>query len=101
MDNFSTSEMFRAALTYIGMGWALIPVEGLKGLDSDECLCGRYPCGLGNKNAGKHPASGRMGWQSGPAMSAADAYAIWEEDCPDYNLGARTGDASGFFALDV
>lgn len=101
MNNSSTSEMFRAALAYISMGWALIPVEGLRSLDSDECLCGRYPCGLGNRNAGKHPASGRMGWQNGPAMDAQQAYHTWEEDCPDYNIGARTGDASGFFALDV
>ena len=101
MDNSSTSEVFRAALTYIEMGWALIPVEGLKSLDGDQCLCGKYPCGLGNKNAGKHPASGRMGWQNGPAMDAQQAYHTWEEDCPDYNVGARTGDASGFFAVDV
>lgn len=101
MDHGSTSEVFRAALDYIGQGWALIPVEGLKSLDGDQCLCGKYPCGLGNKNAGKHPASGRMGWQNGPAMDAQQAYHTFEEDCPDYNLGARTGDASGFFAVDV
>lgn len=101
MDNSSTSEMFRAACAYIEMGWALIPVEGLKSLDSDECLCGKYPCGLGNKNAGKHPASGRMGWQNGPKMTVQEAYHTFEEDCPDYNMGARTGDASGFFAVDV
>lgn len=101
MDNSSTSEMFRAACAYIEMGWALIPVEGLKSLDGDECLCGKYPCGLGNKNAGKHPASGRMGWQNGPKMTVQEAYHTFEEDCPDYNLGARTGDASGFFAVDV
>lgn len=101
MDNSSTSEMFRAACAYIEMGWALIPVEGLKSLDGDECLCGKYPCGLGNKNAGKHPASGRMGWQNGPKMTVQEAYHTFEEDCPDYNMGARTGDASGFFAVDV
>jgi len=93
--------MFQAAVQYINMGWALIPVEGLKSLDGDECLCGAYPCGLGNKNAGKHPAKGRMGWQRGPAMDIQEAYHTWEEDCPDYNMGARTGEPSGFFALDV
>jgi hypothetical protein len=101
MGNGSTSEMFQVAINYIEMGWALIPVEGLKDLDGDHCLCGKYPCGLGNKNAGKHPASGKMGWQSGPAMTVQEAYHTWEEDCPDYNMGARTGDPSGFFAVDV
>lgn len=101
MDEVTTTAAYDAAVNYIREGYAIIPVEGLKSLDGQECLCGKYPCGLDNKHAGKHPASGRTGWQLGPAMSLTDAYAIFVEECPDYNLGARTGDASGFFALDV
>ncbi len=99
MHNTSTSEMYRAAIPYIEQGWALLPVYGLKSLDEDRCLCGSNPCGLGNKHAGKHPVRG--GWTSGPALTKIDAYAIWEEECPDYNIGVRTGEPSGFFAVDV
>jgi hypothetical protein len=91
--------MFRAAAEYIKMGFALIPVWGLADFDGDRCLCGSYPCGMDNKNSGKHPVRGK--WTQGAPMDIQEAYHTWEEDNPDYNMGARTGEASGFFALDV
>ena len=100
MENSNTPRTLVAAWEYIRMGWALLPVEGLKGHDDDRCLCGAYPCGIDNRKAGKHPAGGRSGWQSGPALTSQEVLHIWE-DCPDYNVGARTGAASGFFAMDV
>lgn len=98
-DNMPTN--YTATVRYIKMGWAIIPVEGLQSLDSNRCLCGKYPCGIGNRNAGKHPAVGRTGWQNGPALSFPDAYEVFVVQNPNYNVGARTGNASGFFALDV
>lgn len=99
MSDGTTDSVYGTALEYIARGWAVIPVHGIADVDWARCTCGRAPCGRDNETAGKHPV--RKGWQAGPAMSAADAYATWEEDGPDWNVGIRTGPISGFWALDV
>lgn len=99
MDDTSTNPTYSTALEYVARGWAVIPVHGLKDPETARCTCGRYPCGPQNATAGKHPV--RPGWTSGPAMSQADAYATWEEDGPDWNIGIRTGEPSGIFVLDI
>jgi hypothetical protein len=96
----TTSPVYAAALNYARHGWAVIPVHGLiASLPEKHCTCNRFPCGPGNANAGKHPVRG--GWTTGPPMSAADIYAAWVEEGPDWNVGIRTGDPSGFFGLDT
>jgi hypothetical protein len=96
----TTSPVYAAALNYARHGWAVIPVHGLMAsLPEKRCTCNRFPCGPGNANAGKHPVRG--GWTTGPPMSAADIYAAWVEEGPDWNVGIRTGEASGFFVVDV
>jgi hypothetical protein len=99
VDDTSTNPTYSTALEYVARGWAVIAVHGLVDVESSRCTCGRYPCGPDNATAGKHPVRG--GWTSGPAMSPADAYATWEEDGPDWNIGIRTGEPSGFFVLDI
>lgn len=95
MDDTTTNSTYVAALEYVERGWAVIPVHGLADPELKLCTCGRRGC----ENVGKHPV--HTGWTGGPAMSGADAYATWEEDGPDWNIGIRTGDPSGFFVLDI
>jgi hypothetical protein len=80
------------AARLIARGWSLIPVHGMR---DGRCTCGGR-CG---QAAGKHPV--RAGWTSGPPLSTADAWSIWAEDHPEWNVGVRTGAASGFFVLDI
>jgi hypothetical protein len=95
VNDISTNSTYTAALEYIARGWAVIAVHGLTDVDLKKCTCGRPTC----DNVGKHPVY--TGWTSGPAMSNADAYATWQEDGPDWNIGIRTGEISGFFVLDI
>jgi hypothetical protein len=95
VDDTSTNRTYSAALAYAALGWAVIAVHGLSDPEHGICTCGRRNC----DNVGKHPV--HTGWTTGPAMSGADAYATWEEDGPDWNVGIRTGEPSGFFVLDI
>lgn len=88
---------YNAALSLLSKGWVVIPVHGVD--ESGRCTCGRYPCGDDNRNAGKHPVHG--GWQKSYLPSPSDAYTIWIEDGPLWNVGVLTGAPSGFFALDI
>lgn len=99
MSQVNTNYTYNASLEYAQRGWAVIAVHGLSDPERGRCTCGKYPCDTDNGRAGKHPVHG--GWTSGPAMSPADIYATWEEDGPDWNVGIRTGEPSGFFALDI
>lgn len=99
MDKVTTTTVYESAVGYIKDGYALIPVHGVTGDARNLCTCGKFPCGPNNTMAGKHPV--RKGWTAGDALSLPDAYAIWVEECSEYNIGIRTGAPSGFFALDV
>jgi hypothetical protein len=88
-------------VAYIRKGWATIPLHHVTA--DGSCSC-RWAAtdedhGAGGKSVAKHPLN--RGWQSGAAMSLADAFATWGEDAPDSNIGIRTGRVSGFWVLDV
>lgn len=74
-----------SALSYAARGWPVFPVHGLR---DGRCTCGRYPCGDGNRNAGKHPRTGR-----GCLDATLDAGGIerWWAAYPDSNVGIATG----------
>lgn len=93
VDDTTTTTTYQTALDYIRDGLAIIPVHGID--DEGHCTCRRRPC----PHAGKHPVAG--GWTQGAPLSSADAWGIWVEDNPHYNIGIRTGVPSGFFAVDV
>lgn len=82
----------KAALTYAQrLGWAVIP---LNDVTRGSCSCGRPEC----PSAGKHPRLKE--WQK---IATADAgqVAEWIARYPAANVGVATGEASGFFVLDV
>lgn len=99
MTDVNTSSVYDASLAYIGRGWAVMPVHGLADPERGVCTCGQFPCGPDNDRAGKHPVQGK--WTSLPKMSVADAYATFEEDGPDWNVGIRSGSISGVWFLDI
>lgn len=51
------------------------------------------------KSPGKHPK--HTEWQKTPPMSAADVHETWDVPRLVPNLGIATGDASGFWVLDI
>lgn len=101
MTQVSTATRYDTAMVYIRRGWATIPLHWVRPDGACSCKVADVDPdhGPGGKSVGKHPLT--KGWQSGPAMSAADAYAIWGEEHPQANVGIRTGTASGVFVLDV
>lgn len=81
-----------AALMYLGLGWAVIPVHtpGVTG-----CSCGEHDCA----SPGKHP---RVRWHSHmDAPTTVDEVRSWWRRWPDANLGVITGPVSGVVVLDV
>ena len=99
MSEINTNATYGAALEYVRRNWRVIAVHGVTDAEAGICTCGKRPCGTDGAMAGKHPV--RSGWQRTPLMSVADAYATWEEDGPDWNIGILTGDPSGIFVLDI
>ncbi len=101
MQDVSTSARYDAVVAYIrDRRWATIPLHYVQ--SDGSCSC-RFAATdedhqAGGKSVGKHPIS--KGWQSGAAMSLADAFSVWGEDMPRANIGIRTGSASGIFVLD-
>lgn len=102
MPEVSTHTRYDAAVTYIrDRRWALIPLHHV--LPSGACSC-RFAATdpdhqAGGKSVAKHPLT--KGWQTGAAMSLADAFSVWCDYNPGANIGIRTGTASGIFVLDV
>jgi len=74
-----------AALFYVARGWPVFPVHSVS---DGRCTCGRYPCGDGNRSAGKHPRSARGCLD---ATLDADVVRRWWERWPDASVGIATG----------
>jgi len=88
--------MLEAALAEAARGRLVFPLHGVTA--KDHCTCGKYPCGDGNKNAGKHPRE-TGGFYN--ATGVAATIRAWWTRCPDANIGIRTGRESGLVVLDI
>jgi hypothetical protein len=84
--------MLKAARFYARHGVPVFPLHTVK---DGKCSCGNPSC---DGNKGKHPrVSG--GFKS--ATTNLDTVVEWWEKWPDANIGAPTGEASGWVVLDV
>lgn len=81
----------KAALAYAGLGWRVLPLHDVR---SGACSCGKPDC----KSAGKHPRE--AAWQKTASNDPATITGWWAA-WPNANVGIATGEASGFFVLDV
>lgn len=89
------SQGLEAYATYaLDLGWDPIPVWGVN--DEGICACRN---GQQCKSPGKHPVDN--GWQQKDRLSKADAYGEFATASSPRNIGLRTGEASGFWALDI
>ena len=81
------------AISYAQRGWSVLPLHNV---DSE----GRCSCGDTEKEhaRGKHPRV--KGWAEQDPASVADVVTWWEK-WPEANVGLATGQASGFFVLDI
>lgn len=78
----------------LSIGWDPIP---LYGVDADKvCSCRN---GAQCRTPGKHPVDGR--WNDLPTASKADLYDHFVLCEQPRNIGLRTGEHSGFWALDI
>lgn len=87
-------DLTAAAHNYARRGWRVIPLHRV-GPDGVTCSCNR---GGNCTSKGKHPIDNA--WQEKAALSPADIQATWDVAKPP-NLGIATGDASGFWVLDI
>lgn len=92
MTGAATATMLDAALDYARSGWPVFPCHtptrgGCSCKDGEKC-----------KDIGKHPRI--LDW---PNQATTDPATIrqWWTRCPHANIGIATGQASGFFVLDV
>lgn len=95
-----STDRFEAVKEYTRRGWVAIPVHSVD--DNKRCSCRAHPCGLDNRNAGKHP-EGRE-WQKRNAPSGPDQVRLWHPEGGEdghWNIGLLTGVKSGFFVFDV
>lgn len=77
---------------YARLGLKVIPLHSARG---GVCSCAK---GSACPSAGKHPRFRE--WQN-EASSEAAVIADWKQRFPEANVGVATGEASGFFVLDV
>jgi hypothetical protein len=86
------SKTGRAALAYAErFGWAVLPVHSIK---DGRCTCGKPDC----SSPGKHPLT-----RNGVRDASKDPATIagWYRRWPFANVAVVTGQASGFFVLDI
>ena len=89
------SQGLEAYATYaLDIGWDPISVWGVN--SEGVCACRN---GQQCKSPGKHPVDN--GWQSKERLSKADAYGEFALATTPRNIGLRTGERSGFWALDI
>lgn len=69
--------------------WAIFPVHGIV---DGRCTCGNAEC----KSPGKHPATA-----NGLKAATKDSRGFGMLFKDDYNIAVATGEASGFWALDI
>lgn len=83
--------LLEAALEYVRRGWPVFP---LYTVTDQGCSCGDPKC----SSPGKHPRTA-----NGHKEGANDENLIrqWWKECPDANIGIRTGEASGIVVLDI
>lgn len=74
-------------------GWAVVPLHSARA--DGACTCSK---GTACTSAGKHP---RLAEWTTEATDDANTLREWWEQWPEANLGVATGEASGFFVLDV
>lgn len=83
----------KAALLLARRGWAVVPLHSARA--DGSCSCSK---GAACNSAGKHP---RLHEWTDEATNDEATINEWWRQWPDANLGAATGEASGFFVLDV
>jgi putative DNA primase/helicase len=96
------SVMHDAALSYAARGWAVFPLWWIDEA-TGRCACGAPLDEEGNPtcSAGKHPLGALVPQGFRNASTNPIAIRHWWGLYPQANIGAATGDASDFDALDV
>lgn len=81
---------------YLAAGFPVFPCHGVT--DTLRCTCGKYPCGEGNKTAGKHPYT-----LHGCKDASNDTVAVEKlfNYRKDLNVAIVTGKPSGVFVVDI
>lgn len=83
--------LLNAAKQYSDRGWKIFPLHSMS---NASCSCSNVKCG----SAAKHPRIKE--WQNN-CSSDPSVIDNWWKNWPDANIGLATGNASGFFVLDV
>ncbi len=91
-----SSAVLDAAHDYAKRGWRVIPLHTVANTPSG-CTCYNADKRPTCNSIGKHPVDAR--WQASPPLSGADVQATFEEG--NRNVGIATGEASGFWVLDI
>lgn len=105
-----TSAFGKAIERHLRNGFAIFPLHGINEVETVNgaeyhCTCGTYPCGAGNKNAGKHPFTAH-GFKdcilAGPNIDyeMERAAELWEYR-EDLNVGIATGLMSKIVIIDI
>jgi len=90
--SLENNNLYKSAIEYAEMGWYVFPVHFVT--TKQECSCGNSDC----TSIGKHPivANGLN-----EATTDKNIIANWWRKTPYANIGIRTGDVSGFDAIDI
>lgn len=90
------SELLQAALAYAALGFKVFPLHGVV---DGRCTCRKSPEEhVKGRKPGKHPAT-EHGLKE--ATDDPDQIRKWWRRNPRFNVGIATGEASGFWVLDV
>ncbi len=94
LDQKDTPGLEAYANYAMSLGWDPLPVWGVDG--EGVCACRN---GGQCKSPGKHPIETE--WQKNPRLTKPDAYTWFSMTSHPVNIGLRTGERSGFWALDI